>query len=58
MNWCVLNLHKFYQIFSNKLYNFYIEFNWLYFVNFDPINVANNLITNLKQLLREYFNLI
>lgn len=56
MNWCV---SKFTQIlsnfFSNKLYNFYIESNWLYFVNFDPIHVANNLITNLKQITERIF---
>ena len=56
MNWSV---SKFTQVlsnfFSNKLYNFYIESNWLYFVNFDPIHVANNLITNLKQVTERIF---
>lgn len=56
MNWSV---SKFTQIlsnyFSNKLYNFYIESNWLYFVNFDPIKIANNLITNLRQVTERIF---
>ena len=56
MNWSV---SKFTQIlsnyFSNKLYNFYIESNWLYFVNFDPIKIANNIITNLRQVTERIF---
>ena len=56
MNWSV---SKFTQTlsnyFSNKLYNFYIESNWLYFVNFDPIKIANNIITNLRQVTERIF---
>jgi ABC-type multidrug transport system fused ATPase/permease subunit len=56
MNWCVAKFTtKLSNFFSNKLYNYYIESNWLYFVNFDPMTVTNNIITNLKQITERVF---